>query len=159
MSQYPERSPFSNTLHSFSLNILQWNCHSLGNKLDVLRNNIHNIDVLALSETWLNPSPQIYLRGFHILREDNSIRNSGGLLLAIRNTIPFKRVEDCFSIHNRLECMAITIPLKNEPLLIVSLYRHPHDSFSSEEWNGLFQFCSNFPSAIIVGDFNAHHHN
>lgn len=102
MPQYPEQSPLSSTSHSSSLNILQWNCHSLGNKLDVLRKNIHNVDVLALSETWLNPSLRIYLRGFHILREDNPIRNSGGLLLAIRNTVAFKRVENCFSIHNRL---------------------------------------------------------
>lgn len=67
-----------------TLNILQWNCRSFYNKLDSLRNTIANFDILALSETWLNPSHQVYLQDFHIYRKDTFVHNFGGLLLTIK---------------------------------------------------------------------------
>src|SRR5436190_18029924 len=95
------------------LKIFQWNCHSVTNKIDLLKPTVQEYDVLALSETWLRSDQPFSLHNFHILRKDRIINNSGDLLFAIKKHISYKHLDDCFSIANRLDCIAISIPVDN----------------------------------------------
>lgn len=113
--------------------------------------------VIALSETWLNPDSFFSLRDFHIFRKDSLSRNSGSLILAIKRNIPFKIIKDCFQIPNRLECQSILIPVRNQHLQITSIYRFPHSSLRSNEWNELFNFYNSYSLSILIGNFNSHH--
>ncbi|XP_070153690.1 uncharacterized protein [Polyergus mexicanus] len=65
------------------LRILQWNCHSLMNKIDPSYTLFQEFDVLALSETWLSPDSCLNISNFNVFRTDSLTRNSGGLLLAV----------------------------------------------------------------------------
>lgn len=139
-----------------SLNILQWNCHSLLNKIDLLRGTALDLDlhIIALS-AWLKSSHYLSFNNFHILRKDSNVHNSGGMLL-VKKSIPFKQITDPFSIQDRLDSIGVIISLLHESLL--SIYRYLHDSISIDDWNGLFQYCSSFTHSVIVfRDFNAHH--
>lgn len=153
-------NPPSNLQLNSPINILQWNCHSISNKIDLLRRSALDLDlhIIALSETWLKPSQHLSINDFHILRKDNDIRNSGGLLLAVNKHIPFKQVPDSFSIQGKLDSIGIIISLAQKLILILSIYRYPQNSFSTENWNDLFRYCSSFAhSGILLGDFNARH--
>lgn len=142
------------------IKILQWNCHSITNKIDLLRSIADDYDIIALSESWLRPELTFSIRDFHIIRKDGLTRNSGGLLLAIKCNIPFKivnKIVNNFQIPNCLECQAITIPVENQHLLLTSIYRSSHYSLRVEDWNDLFHFCNSHPLSILTGDLKSHH--
>lgn len=74
------------------LKLLQWNCHSIRNKKEIIVN-IINDDILALSETWLDSHINFNLTNFNILRKDGSSSKSEELILAIRKHIPYQVVD------------------------------------------------------------------
>lgn len=113
--------------------------------------------MLALSETWLNPDINVNLFNFSVFRANSAIRNSEGLLMAIRRTVPYSLVNNCFQLAGRLECMAVTVHFESFDLTIVSVYRHPPGPLSGQEYDSLFAFCDSSSHAILLGDFNAHH--
>lgn len=93
------------------LKLLQWNCHSIRNKREVIINIIINdYDILALSETWLDSHINFNLANFNILRKDGPSSKSGGLILAIKKHIPYQIVDYIHYRENTLESLAITIP-------------------------------------------------
>ena len=52
------------------LRILQWNCHSILNKLDELKIISDNYDIMIIIETWLKNHNKIYIPNFNIVRKD-----------------------------------------------------------------------------------------
>lgn len=117
-----------------------------------------------LSETWLNETHIIKIPNYNIIRSDRPPSKHGGLAIIIKNNIIYQKVNSIFHINNKLETLAISIPLTNNyndqfnSLLLVSLYRVPSTVTSSNEWNNLFNSTSQYKVSIIGGDFNAHHH-
>lgn len=140
-----------------SLKILQWNCHSIVNKIDISYPLFSNFDILILSETWLNVKNQIHIRDFTILRADSHVNKSGGLLIALRNSIQYSLLKDTPGIDNKFESMGVIIHLNDFDLAIISIYRHPTESLSLLEYSSLFNFCNSYTNSILLGDFNAHH--
>ena len=57
------------------LKILQWNCHSLLNKLDSLKSIADEYDIIILSETWLFPEKKIQIKNFNIVSKDRLNNN------------------------------------------------------------------------------------
>lgn len=147
----------TDTQHRQDLSLLQWNCHGLINKKEALTQ-IANFDILALSETWLSAESNFSLKNFHIIRYDGPSNRSGGTLLAVRDWVPFSRLDSVFFSMGTFEAVEISIPspISNNPLHIISIYRHP-GHFESQLWS---RFINSLPSSshiLITGDFNAHH--
>lgn len=113
--------PHNSSFNISPLKILQWNCHSITNKIDLLRTTVQEFDIIALSETWHNSSHFFSLNNFTIIRKDTLTRNSGGLAFAIRNTIFYKLPDRNFSIPGRLDSQTVIIRSDKNSLLIVSI--------------------------------------
>jgi hypothetical protein len=48
--------------------IVQWDCRSIRSKFPELQKKSQNIDVIILSETWLDEAENVYLKGFDVVR-------------------------------------------------------------------------------------------
>ena len=71
------------------LRIIQWNCRGIINKKGNLERILHNYDVVLLNETWLQNKTNFFLKKFNIIRKDRPNHMVGGLIIAIREDIPF----------------------------------------------------------------------
>jgi len=143
------------TTHS-NLTLFQWNCHVIINKRDTLTQICGQFDILALSETWLSSDKTFFLNDFHILRKDGPSNKSGGVLLAIKRSVPFTKLDSIFSLDGVLETIAVKITSSYNDIFIISIYRHPSNAPPSI-WEELFNSVPTSGEIIITGDFNAHH--
>lgn len=140
-----------------SLRILQWNSHSVRNKVDSLKVLSKEYDILFISESWLTPDTYFNIPDFYIFRKDSVSLTFGGLLFAIRKDIPYSLLEDSLFPEMDLEFQAVQIHYRNFDLSIFSIYRHPQCSLSRREYIELFDLCDSYSHVLLLGDFNAHH--
>ena len=139
------------------LRIIQWNCRGIINKKGNLERILHNYDIVLLNETWLQNKTNFFLKKFNIIRKDRPNHMGGGLIIAIREDIPFTQTA-IYEVPDHLDTLAISIPSDWGELVIVNVYRNPRASRDSINWDTFFDSCSgHFPSIIIGGDFNCHH--
>lgn len=140
-----------------NLQILQWNCQSLRRKIAELQHNATNFDVLLISETWLTPSDNIYLRGFDVVRKDRPDRKGGGVAIFVNNKLKYKRVPSLFDCDGKLELCAIELFLHDAKFLVLSCYKPPDIKISSLSWHRFFNQFRLEDRVLIGGDFNSHH--
>jgi len=79
-----ELKPGSNNTNNISFSIFQLNIRSIQNKLDYVRDNLLDYNLLCFTETHLSqdiPNSDIDLDGFDILYRKDLSSHSGGLLL------------------------------------------------------------------------------
>ena len=78
-----------------ALQILQWNCRSIQNKLPELQSYLDNLvnlpDVLCLQETYLTKNITPILPGYEFIRKDRSNGKRGGGI-CIKPSILFSEV-------------------------------------------------------------------
>ena len=70
------------------------NSRSVRNKIDLLRATVctENIDIIAITESWLDMSekillPEIQIQGYNIFHKDRVGRKGGGVVLYARDTL------------------------------------------------------------------------
>ena len=142
-----------------TLRCLYLNARSLVKKLDDLKVLSTDMDIIAVTETWLKPDikdcellPKL---NFTIFRKDRLSRQGGGVMLAIRNTITCFRRKD-------LDCKAETLfceirPDSKRKFLIAVFYR-PLDSTLEymKELKKSLRMSSeaHFEQLFLCGDFN-----
>ena len=135
---------------------------SIVNKVDELQVLATNMDVLAITETWLRPvinSCEIFPNmDFTIHRRDRFEHNNkrgGGVLLAVRNTVPCVRRPD---LETSAEINVCELrPSCEKEILMAVFYRPP-----SSDYLYLKEFMKFLDQAsrakcdqlLIVGDFN-----
>lgn len=73
---------------------MAWNCQSVNPKIMELRNHItgNNIDVVLLSETWLNSQHTLYVPNYTTYRTDRVDAAHGGVAIIFKNTIKHTRI-------------------------------------------------------------------
>ncbi|MCG8075584.1 MAG: endonuclease/exonuclease/phosphatase family protein [Candidatus Thiodiazotropha taylori] len=89
-------------LQSLSLNhnlsFVQYNVQSIINKLDVLHAELFEVDILAFTETWLNPSipdDELLLQSYNKPeRKDRTDDPHGGVMIYVKDAIHYKRRYD-----------------------------------------------------------------
>ena len=87
----------------------------------------NSLDILTINETKINESvldDEINISGFHLIRKD---RNSygGGVLMYIRETIPFSERNDLLTACSlEILCVEISRPC-SKPFLVSTWYRPP----------------------------------
>jgi exonuclease III len=113
-----------------NLTILQWNSHSINNKLpelkNYLRNSKHQPDLICLQETHLQNSQYIKLIGYDILFNNRKNSQGGGVLIAIKQQIQYTPQET-----TEEDIIAATIKLKNKNLDIINAYLPPNKNINN----------------------------
>ena len=100
------------------LSFVQYNVQSIITKLDILYTELHDFDILAFSETWLNPTvsnDDLILQSFkENERKDRAGDSLGGVMLYVKDTLHHIRRHDLEPIG--VECLWVELTLKHKPL-------------------------------------------
>jgi len=137
------------------------NIQSLGNKIDHIKLLLqcNNIDLLYVTETWLNDNysdDDINVNGYNLCRLDREgIMSHGGIICYIKEGISYKIISK-FN-DDLVEALWVEINLPQTPsILTCGVYRKP-DSRAEylTRLNSLFQEVTNeYDDVVIFGDFN-----
>ena len=146
------------------LKIVHINIRSLRYKMDSLRMegiDTKSIDVLSLSETWIDQSIEdceVTLQEFDCIRVDRkgNKKGFGGVVIYVREGLPFRIRHDLHSVDN--ECLWIELIRKNcRPTLICCVYRAPDVDLSaviSHLRISLANITLDSSDFVLLGDLN-----
>ena len=147
-----------------SFSVVHYNIQSLANKVDQLQVELSHFDVIALSETWLNPSisdDDIMFQNFQKpFRKDRIHNNYGGIIIYVKENIACKWRQDLE--NNQIESIWVELTLEAKSILLGLFYRPPNSPASAIgdiETSIDLAFDSNIKNIIIAGDFNLNYLN
>ena len=145
-----------------SVSCLYLNARSLVRKMDEFQTLTAEIDMVAVTKTWLTPNildcELLPGSDFTIYRRDRVSRPGGGVMLAVRNTINSIGRSDLECSAEELVC-EIRPSLKRK-LLIVVFYRPPDSNLDYlKELKKSFCLANQarFDQLVVCGDFNLPH--
>ena len=143
------------------LHVVCLNIHHILPKIDEIKYVLYNSDIhiLGLIETFLNAEildNDIQIPNYNIIRRDRNNRKGGGILIYIKDNIPFQHRLDLNV--NFLESVWIEIMFPQTKSFLINFVYRPPDS--TIEWISTYE--SNFKNAnnlmdtefYILGDFN-----
>lgn len=119
-----------------------------------------DVSFISICESWLKPhitNAQINIPNYQIIRQDRIIRDRGGVLLYVHNSLPTSDI----ATFDDDTCAAVICYVKSINTIIASIYRPPKASVDS--FNRLLSFLQTNISKIsnekhcdliINGDFN-----
>lgn len=153
------------------LQIMQWNCDAFLSKAVEFKSFLieNKVDIFVIQETKLIPADKVpTIKGYTVKRKDRTQpkgkekNRGGGLLVGVKDTIPFKLVNiEIRPANDKIsEWMSIEIPTKgNQKIRITNIYVPPirtgeygaqrDDVFNTDKW-------PNKRCDLILGDVNAH---
>ena len=163
--------------HVKGLKIIHMNIRSLLPKIDQIRTLLINskIDIIILSETWLNASidsQMVNIPGYSLIRHDRSFgsksktKRGGGLSIYINEALSsdLKILKDLNSSNKNLESLWLKIQRKQAKNIILSaVYRPPNGkvnkaiNYLNSSLNKIEQLNKN--DVYIVGDLNIDYKN
>ena len=167
----PETPPAINPVKcSNNLNIGLWNAQSLRQKTQLVKtlNEDHNLDVLLITETWLNSDDNMVIGELErngecqFLHNPRKNRIGGGIGCLVKAELNAKKMESFES--NTFENMVVEFESEGQKLSIITVYR-PEPSaknkyrmkdFYEEFINFLAHFQTYRHEVIVTGDFNFH---
>ena len=132
---------------------------SLVPKIDILGTELFEFDILAFSETWLNPS--VLSQDLHIQtfrepeRKDRVGDSHGGVVIYVKENVHYRRRLDLEP--RSVECIWIELTLKQKHVLFGLFYRPPNSDltyYSSLEDSIHLAVDTGIDDIIITGDFN-----
>jgi exonuclease III len=113
----------------YNIRCLYFNARSLSNKTKELQTLASNIDIIAVTETWLKPDilncELLPGNDFAIHRQDRVGRSGGGVMLAVRNTMLSIRRKDLESENAEIVACEIRLESKKK-FLFLAFYRPPN---------------------------------
>ena len=141
--------PVSTPTPTNCLRLTQWNANAISGKITELLNFFHskNVNIAAIQETKLtNKSKPIKAPGWAAVRLVRKENKGGGLLMLIKETIPF--------VDN-----TAVLTQSADPHLehIHNIYIPPRISCSAGHNASIAHLLCNNEMSLIVGDINAHH--
>ena len=118
---------------SSHMKIVHLNIRSLKNKFHFIEMSKfikHNVDVLTLSETWLNTTTKNYeiaIQCYNLFRLDRLGKKGGGVCVYIRNNIKASTLKDlsCISDSNFHQLLIQLQRNKNKSIIICIVHRLP----------------------------------
>ena len=136
-----------------------YNVQSLVNKVELIEGELHDFDVVCLTETWLDMrtlNDDLKLNGFRVpYRRDRPGDNQGGICVYVKESIYSQHRPDLEV--NDVECLWIEICTKHWKFLLGTFYRSPNSppgSMLSIETSIGLAFDTTINDVIDVGDFN-----
>ena len=157
-------SAFNFSKLSNHLSVVHYNVQSLVPKLDLLTTELNEFDILAFTETWLNPSVptnDLTIDSYKIPeRKDRPGDSQGGVILCVKNNIHYTRRHD-LELRD-VKSIWIELTLKHKHILFGVFYRPPNSEavvFSAIEYSINLAVESGVNDIIITGDFNLNMQN
>lgn len=115
------------------MNNQQWNCRSIKANIPSFKKSISNnsYDIIVLSETWLNPNNNFYVKGFNFAQK---CRNDGyvGVGILIRQDINFSELRVHLNTDYDNEVCAAGID--SVIMSVVSVYKPPNINVTRQDW-------------------------
>ena len=143
--------------------LMQLNANGISGKITELLTFLHsnNVNIAAIKETKLtNKSKPLKTPGWAAVRHDRQKNKGGGLLMLIKETIPF--VDNTAALpqsadpHLEQQGISITMPNRQQ-LHIHNIYIPPRSSCSAGHNASIVHLLSNNEMSLIAWDINAHH--
>ena len=133
------------------LKILQWNCHSISNKLSNFKLHIYTSKphVICLSEIWLTQNYEPNFVNYSAIHKHRGAPQAGGgLAILVRSDITFLEQDLQPFPQGFLEVCGIKIYLKNSnvPVSILNLY-NPNKNVTHQEFDHYFSQLE--PSCLV----------
>lgn len=150
-------SSVSLELDGSNLKCLYLNIRSCRNKTVNFQALIYSLDydIILLTESWLNstiPNSFVLPAGYTIFRSDRVKGRGGGVLIAIKQGLPSRRLMNC-EIYPE-SCVVEISPNPGKDIILTVVYRPPDaDLDDMMTLNSLFHTVHK-NNSIIVGDFN-----
>ena len=145
------------------MKIAHLNIRSLIPHLDELKETIdsNNIDIMCLSETWLNSnieSANIHIPGYQLYRKDrNDGMRGGGVAIFVSTKLKLKISLVELGVDCNMECIFIKILINTKTILLGTVYRPPRQNLKLfvNQLDDIFSFT--FPTVdycLLMGDVN-----
>lgn len=119
-SRRSTQSAFNFANLSNHLSIVHYNVQSIASKLEILGTELFEFDILAFTETWLNPSiptDDLLLQSYRIPeRKDRAADNHGWVMLYVKEALFYRRRNDMEP--QNVECIWIELNLKHNRVLV-----------------------------------------
>ena len=148
--------PFSTPTPTNCLQLVHWNANGISGKITELLTFLHsnNVNLAAIQETKLtNKTKPFKTPGWAAVRLDRHKNKGGGLLLLMRDTIPF--VDNTPQLADpHLEQQSILITMPNRQLL--HIHFPPHSSCSAGHNASIAHLLTSNEMSLIFWDINAH---
>ncbi|XP_021351654.1 uncharacterized protein LOC110465005 [Mizuhopecten yessoensis] len=141
-----------------NVEIVHLNVRSIRNKIDVIEAQLHDSDIICITESHLNPlipNSDIKLESFsdEIHRKDRTTGHGGGVIIYHKNNILTKRRHDLENEH--IEMIWIEVLIQNHKFLLGCIYR-PDSNI--EYWSKFEQILDKASETsmdiLITGDLN-----
>ena len=148
------------------LNFCLFNSRPVRNKILSVKDYTvdHDIDIFALTETWLEPGDsdrllieELIPSGCRFLHNPRCIGRGGGVGMLFKNSLRVKQEEAI--VTDSFQYMQIICNTSTKSFRIIVLYRPPNGSFANFclDFSGLLGHLSTFGSLLLItGDFNIH---
>ena len=140
------------------LAFVHYNVQSLLTKIDIIQAELHNFDLIALTETWLHPGIDIDEVTFYSFsppeRKDRHTDRHGGVMLYVKEGITYRRRRDLEP--GNVECIWIEITNRNKHLLFGVFYIPPNadsEYFSLMDTSLNLAIDTEHNNIIATGDF------
>ncbi|MEW8548396.1 MAG: endonuclease/exonuclease/phosphatase family protein, partial [Candidatus Thiodiazotropha sp.] len=151
---------FSSLDLTHNLSFVHYNVQSIFTKLDILETELFEFDILAFTETWLNPNidtNELLLHSYNTPeRKDRAADNHGGVMIYVKDSLHYKRRADLESRNTESIWIELT---NNHKRVLFGLFYRPPNSDSSylsniEDSISLAVDSPGISDIIITGDFN-----
>ena len=139
-----------------AINIISFNCRSIYSKLSEIKVYIYATKphCVCFTETWLIPNKLPSFINYRSFWKPRTHARGGGLGILIRSDVPVLPSQLQDIPDSPIEVQKVTVSLSNTSLDILNIY-NPSGTTSYPIFSNYFSQIGS--SAIIVGDFNAHH--
>ena len=139
--------------------MVHYNVQSIVNKIDILSAELREFDILAFSETWLNPSVKNDVLLIDSYREPERKHRQGdshgGVMIYIKDSIHYKRRHDLEPFG--IEGIWIEMVLRHKHVLFGLYYRPPNSelNYATIIENSIhLAVDTGIRDIILTGDFN-----
>lgn len=142
-----------------NLSFVHYNVQSILSKLDILHTELFDFDILAFTETWLNPtvdSDELSLLSYNKPERKDRVGDShGGVMLYVKETLYYKRRHD-LEIRD-IESIWIELVNHHKHILFGLYYRPPNSDanyYTNIENSLALAVDTGITDILITGDFN-----
>ena len=146
------------TLHH-NFTFVHYNVQSIGSKLGILHAELLQFDILAFTETWLDPTTDTHdliIHSYNIPERRDRVGDAhGGVMIYVKEGIHYKRRDD-LEIRG-IECIWIEVANSRKHILFGLFYRPPNSlaNYNSNIEDSLaLALDTGIADIIVTGDFN-----
>jgi len=135
------------------LTFMLWNATSINGKEEELGYFISNknIDIVLITETWLNTQTKLNLANYDIIRADSVRKNAGGVAILINTQLKFHTLPKISIPECDITLIKITSGIN---LTVGVIYVPPKAQFNFESLSNIIK---DYSPIILGGDYNAKH--